>query len=219
MLLLAVDTSGPTGSLALAAVDGGKVLKLHESSWIKKAMHSEVATVRLQELLKGSGATFRSLTHLAVNCGPGSFTGLRVGINMVKSLAYALALPVAPLNTLETLAFREGLPGERIFVALRAVQNFFYCAAYTKGETGMACILEPRSALEEELEKLAQGLDKVRIEGRTLAFDPLTSANVLLPLLTQLTPPRPYLNWKQIEPLYIRGSEAEEKLKKKGLLL
>lgn len=218
MVLLAVDTSGPTGSLALATIDGGEIRWFHESSWIKKAMHSEVATVQLQQLVRDAGVTLQTLTHLAVNCGPGSFTGLRVGINMVKSLAYSLSLPVAPLNTLETLALRDGRDGENVFVALKAVQNFFYCAAYTKGGAKLNCTLNARSALADELDELARGSTKILIEGRTPGFDPLTSAKVLLPLVTELAPARPFLSWKQIEPLYIRGSEAEEKLKKKGLL-
>ncbi len=218
MLLLAVDTSGLTGSLALALVEEGQIRECWDSSWIKKAMHSEVATVELHSLLMRAGQTLPSLTHLAVNCGPGSFTGLRVGINMSKTLAYALQLPVAPLNTLEIIALREGQVCESIFVALKAVQNFFYCAAYTKGESTLVCTLEPRSADQNELSSLATGSTKAVIEGQSTGFSAQTSAKVLLPLLTELRPPRTFHRWEQIKPLYIRGSEAEEKLKKKGLL-
>lgn len=218
MLLLAVDTSGLTGSLALAHIEDGHIRNCSDSSWVKRAMHSEVATVELRDLLSRAGHTLHSLTHLCVNCGPGSFTGLRVGINMSKTLAYALDLPVAALNTLETIALRDGQVGDSIFVALKAVQNFFYCAAYTKGESTLICTLEPRSADHSELSSLALGSTKVLIEGQSPDFTAQTSAKALLPLLTKLHPPRLFHHWEQIKPLYIRGSEAEEKLKKKGLL-
>ena len=90
MILLSVDTSGLEGSLALARLENGQILNLHEAQWLKKAMHSEVATVKLQELLTASQTTLKDLTHLTVNVGPGSFTGLRVGLSLVKTLAYSL---------------------------------------------------------------------------------------------------------------------------------
>src|SRR4051812_2307414 len=92
---LAVATSGVYGSLALA---GKQVM------WDKKAMHSELATVKLQELLALANLTLKNLTHIAVNVGPGSFTGIRVGINLARTLAYGLSLPVAPFNSLALLA-------------------------------------------------------------------------------------------------------------------
>ncbi|NJL25094.1 MAG: tRNA (adenosine(37)-N6)-threonylcarbamoyltransferase complex dimerization subunit type 1 TsaB [Calothrix sp. SM1_5_4] len=94
MNLLAVATSGPEGSLALARFDaGGNLVSSREVRWRKKAMHSELATVKLQELLRDANTPLADLTHLAVNIGPGSFTGIRVGINLARTLAYGLALP------------------------------------------------------------------------------------------------------------------------------
>lgn len=217
MLLLAVDTSGSTGSLALAKIADGRVSSLQETSWIKKAMHSEIATVQLQSLLAQGGVTLAQLTHFAVNVGPGSFTGLRVGISLIKTLAFSLGHPVSAVNSLELLAHDKGLIGEKIFVATKAVQNFFYCASFEKKSGALTPILAPRSAADSELAQLSAGCSRVLIEGQTPGFSPETSAKVLVDFLTSLTPPRHFLSWNQIEPLYIRGSEAEEKLKR-GLL-
>lgn len=211
MNLLAVDTSGATGSLALVRIADGRS-QLFETSWIKKAMHSEVATVQLAELLTRAGLSLGQLNQLAVNIGPGSFTGLRVGISLVKTLAYALNLPVAPFNTLEILAHANG--PDRVFVATKAVRNFYYCAGYANGKAW----LEPRSADEAELAGLSAGAPML-MEGQTAGFRAETSAKVLLDMLTMSDAARQFLTWKSLAPLYIRGSEAEEKLKKNGLLL
>src|SRR6185437_6559107 len=128
----------------------------HETSWSKKAMHSELATVELQKLLTQAGIVLRDLTHLAVNVGPGSFTGLRVGLSLAKSLAYALSLPVWTKSSLELLAQSRGQPGSSVFVALKAVQNFYYIAGYDLNAQGAANErLAPQSAPEDQLKTLS----------------------------------------------------------------
>lgn len=218
MLLLSVDTSGLQGSLALARLNDMQVVEdLHQVLWQKKAMHSEVATSQLQELLKNAGRDLRELTHIAVNVGPGSFTGLRVGISLAKTLAYSLSLPIVSLNSLEILAFIHSQKKEKIFVATKAVQNFFYAASFSKTDSGLTNDLAPQSVEGESLKTLALGHTNVLIEGQTTGFLAHSEAKDLITLLCGSQPPRQFLSWKNVEPLYIRASEAEEKLKK-GLL-
>jgi tRNA threonylcarbamoyladenosine biosynthesis protein TsaB len=217
MILLSVDTSGLSGSLAIARVDGSAVQDLHQVTWQKKAMHSEVATVQLQKLLKTASCELKTLTHLAVNIGPGSFTGLRVGMSLTKTLGYSLSLPVACLTSLEILAHTHADDGETIFVATKAVQNFFYAAAFEKSAAGLNTLLLPQSVTDNTLPNLAKGFTKVLIEGQTAGFTAHSEAKDLIALLARSHPPRQFLPWKNVEPLYIRASEAEEKLKK-GLL-
>lgn len=217
MLILAVDTSGAQGSLALAHWDQSFKWR-RQTAWTKKAMHSELATVELQKLLKESDSDLKDLTYLAVNIGPGSFTGLRVGLSLVKTLAYSLALPVFAVNSLELLAQTKARPGENVFIAIKAVQDQYYAAAYGIGTDGLANpLLEPRSLAESELSPMAATCNSVWIEGRTAGFTPHTEAKDLLDVLSHASFKRPISDWKTVEPLYVRGSEAEEKLKK-GLL-
>ncbi len=75
MILAAVDTSSKHGSLVLAERDGNAFQILAEASWQKQAMHSEVATLELEKVLLKAGKSLTDLTQLAVNVGPGSFTG------------------------------------------------------------------------------------------------------------------------------------------------
>jgi tRNA threonylcarbamoyladenosine biosynthesis protein TsaB len=217
MIIAAIDTSGTRGTLAVATFQESTWNLLSEAAWDKKAMHSEVATVEFENAMKKAGLELKQLTHLAVNVGPGSFTGLRVGINMIRTLAYVFQIPVAPLSTLELLARRElgggASANERILVATKAVQNFFYAAIFENGKFS----LEPQSMEEDGLKKAAQGCTKVLIEGLTPGFNPSTEARDLLGVLGQSDAQPRFFSWAEVKPLYIRASEAEEKLRK-GLL-
>ncbi len=213
MVLLAADTSGLSGSLALARVTGTKVSEIFQVTWLKKAMHSEVATVKLSELLNMAKSELPEITHLAVNIGPGSFTGLRVGLSLIKTLAYSLSIPVVSITCLESLAFTQGAAGEKIFVATKAVQNFFYAASFYKSDLVFQTVTPPRSVDGSELKALSQGCTKVLIEGQNPAFSVNSQAKDLIALLAASGFAKPFLDWKFVEPLYIRGSEAEEKLK------
>lgn len=208
MILLAVDTSHAKGSLALADSDR----LLGEVSYLKKAMHSEVVTLELEKLLRDGGRALEDVTHVAVNVGPGSFTGLRVGINLARTLAYLRGLPVAAVSSLELLA-RRAATRERTLVAIRAIQNFHYAAAYEGGEE----LLAPRSVTDPEAEARRLNCTKVLIEGLTPAFGAETrAAELALGIGSGALTPR-FFSWENLKPLYVRASEAEEKLRR-GLL-
>lgn len=217
MILLAADTSGLKGSLALAEIDSGKILKIWNAEWLKKAIHSEVATLELQSLFHSAGMKYDDVTHLAVNYGPGSFTGLRVGVSLIRTFAYVQKLNVALVNRLEILAAKNSGPGDRIFVATKAVQDFFYGAGYERLTSGIKELIEPRSLDRKSIESLTKDYTKVLFEGDENGLVAETSAQDLVQLLVMEDNLRPFSDWFQVKPLYIRASEAEEKLRK-GLL-
>ncbi len=212
MILAAVDTSHARGSLVVALLENSAWKTLAKSAWDKKAMHSEVATLEFDRAVRSAGLRLTDLTHLAVNVGPGSFTGLRVGINLTRTLAYAFGLPIAPLSTLEILASREAR-AQKSFVAVKALQNFYYVAAFENEKE----LLPPQSMEERSLAQASSGYTKVLIEGTSPGFSPWTEAGDMLPLLARSDDRRRFFSWSEIKPLYVRASEAEEKLKK-GLL-
>ncbi|HMN69068.1 MAG TPA: tRNA (adenosine(37)-N6)-threonylcarbamoyltransferase complex dimerization subunit type 1 TsaB [Bdellovibrionales bacterium] len=211
MILLAVDTSHAGGSLAIATGDG-----VHQVKWIKKAMHSEVATLELENVLKDSGQKLNSLTHLAANVGPGSFTGLRVGLNLARALGFSLGLPVMGLSSLAVLAHKNAAPGESILVASKAVQNYFYMAAF---DGALKPLVEPASMVREEMDAVIRRWHptKVLIEGETPNFTPETDARDLVQAATAGRIHSSFFSWQDVKPLYVRGSEAEEKMRR-GLL-
>jgi tRNA threonylcarbamoyl adenosine modification protein YeaZ len=205
-----------------------KISNLHEVRWDKRAAHSEIATVKLSELLTITGVTLPELTHVAVNVGPGSFTGIRVGLSLARSLAYSLNLPIAGINSLENLALAKCPADGRVFVALKAVQNFFYCAGFELLNGELRLLLEPQSAEEPRLAELIRSIassesssTKVLVETQTSGFEHTSSAPGLLQYVARgagaTVNSSKFSTWQDVEPLYIRGSEAEEKLKQ-GLL-
>ncbi len=104
MKLLALETSTPAGGAAL--IDGDQVVG--EYSLNIRLTHSERVMAAVDRLLVDAGWRTSDLEGLAVSIGPGSFTGLRIGISTAKGLAMGLGLAVAPVPTLDALA--AGLP-------------------------------------------------------------------------------------------------------------
>jgi tRNA threonylcarbamoyladenosine biosynthesis protein TsaB len=108
-LLLAIDTCGPAGSVALGRMDGDAVEILGQIE-LEGRSYSATLVAAVGELLAQAG-TKLSLLHamVAVN-GPGSFTGVRVGLSAIKGLAEAARIPVVAVSRLEVLAAKAGAP-------------------------------------------------------------------------------------------------------------
>lgn len=100
MRVLAVETSTLAGGVAL--LDGESVRG--EYLLDVRTTHSERLMSAIDRLLRDAGWSVQELQGLAVAVGPGSFTGLRIGLSTVKGLALALGLPVAPVPTLDAMA-------------------------------------------------------------------------------------------------------------------
>lgn len=97
--ILALDTSGPDFSIAL--YDGNSVIQKEVPQIIK---HAEVLLPQLQTLLTENNLSLKELDAIAVTIGPGSFTGVRVGVSAVQGLAYGAGLKVIPVSTLAACA-------------------------------------------------------------------------------------------------------------------
>ena len=104
MLLLAVDTSGRKGGITLAR-GSAEDFEIIESSAIQGGTFSAELIPQISELLARHNFSAQGLDALVAVTGPGSFTGLRVGLTAVKGLAEALKLPIAAVSGLELLAF------------------------------------------------------------------------------------------------------------------
>src|ERR1035438_4458165 len=112
MLLLAIDTCGPSGSVALGRLTGGAVEILGQIE-LEGRSYSATLVAAVGELLARSGVELRNLAAIVAVNGPGSFTGVRVGLSAVKGLAEAARIPVAAVSRLEVLAAKAGVPGDR----------------------------------------------------------------------------------------------------------
>jgi tRNA threonylcarbamoyladenosine biosynthesis protein TsaB len=100
-LILQIETATTSCSVALAA--DGKVLGFKQVN--ERNKHAEVLTVFTEELVTGKGYTYQDLDAIAVSCGPGSYTGLRIGVSTAKGLCFALDKPLIAIETLEAMAY------------------------------------------------------------------------------------------------------------------
>lgn len=102
-LILALETATPVCSAALAR--NGEVLALRESA-VPNA-HSAILTIFIEELFSETSLSFQDLDAISVSMGPGSYTGLRIGVAAAKGLCFALDKPLIAVPTLEAMA--EGM--------------------------------------------------------------------------------------------------------------
>lgn len=110
MLILAIDTATKIGSVALYEDKTGII---GEINLYVKVNHSNVIMKAVDSLFDLSGYTIKDVDKIAVTTGPGSFTGIRIGVAIAKGLAYSLKKPIIGINELDVLAEtgeeREGL--------------------------------------------------------------------------------------------------------------
>ena len=97
--ILAVDTSAKAASAAV--VEDGKIIA--ESYINTKITHSQTILPMIKNMLEASGQTIEQMDAFSVSVGPGSFTGLRIGISLVKGLAFSTEKKCVPVSTLEAL--------------------------------------------------------------------------------------------------------------------
>jgi tRNA threonylcarbamoyladenosine biosynthesis protein TsaB len=136
MLILAIDTSGKSGGITLAEGDE-RSFRVLESSPIAGGTFSAQLVPAIASLLGKHGFAAKDLGGLAVASGPGSFTGLRVGLSAVKGLAEALGTPIATVSLLEALACNSDTQG-RVAAALDAGRSEVFWGLYQVSAAGEA---------------------------------------------------------------------------------
>lgn len=127
-LLLAVDTSGKNGSVALANCAGESCSVVDVMPLTGGAFSAQLVP-QIATLLERHGYSKNDLEAFAVATGPGSFTGLRVGLAAVKALAEALQKPIVAISVLEAIAFSGAARG-RILAVLEAGRGDLYVGDY-----------------------------------------------------------------------------------------
>ena len=115
-MLLALDTS--TRTVGVALYDGVQVLS--ESVWNSKDYHTVELAPAVAETLSKSGVNIEDLQALVVALGPGSFTGLRIGLALAKGIALVRHLPLIGIPTLDVLAASQPLDDLQLAAVLRA---------------------------------------------------------------------------------------------------
>src|SRR5579864_2523649 len=131
MLLLATDTSGKHGSIALARAGShdAESVEVLEVVPLAGGTFSAQLVPQISSLLAKHGLTKEDIGVFVVASGPGSFTGLRVGLAAIKALAEVLQKPIVAISLLEAIALNSGAQG-RVATALDAGRGEVYMAEY-----------------------------------------------------------------------------------------
>ena len=163
MLILAIDTSAVTATAAAAIYEGGQVKKYALTTIHSGLTHSETLFPLIDGVLKGLGKTVNDVELFAVAAGPGSFTGVRIGVSAVKGLAFD-GRPVASVSALEALA--ENIGAEGIICPLMdARRGVFYNALFRRENGSLTRLTSDRAISAEELSLEIEKLDKVYLCG------------------------------------------------------
>lgn len=135
--LLAVSTSGAACSVALLIARGGSI-EIDSAADAPAITASESVLGLVDELLKGRGIPLADLDAFALDVGPGSFTGVRIGCAVVQGLAWGVDRPVVPVGALEAMALQAVDPGRswRVYIAADARMGEVYHAVHDVDASG-----------------------------------------------------------------------------------
>jgi tRNA threonylcarbamoyladenosine biosynthesis protein TsaB len=125
-MLLAIDTATRTASIALYNADGIQA----ETTWRARENHTVELMAQIVRLLELGHATKEDLRAIGVALGPGSFTGLRVGMSVAKGLAYARQIPLLGISTLDAVAYAHAQQPLPIWAILAAGRGRYSVAQY-----------------------------------------------------------------------------------------
>lgn len=128
MLILGVDTSGKTASAAL--FDTKKELFLAQSTIYTQKTHSQVIMPMIKDIIAQSDIKISDLEAVAVAAGPGSYTGLRIGVAAVKAMCLGLDIGCCGVSTLEGIACNNLSYNGNICAIMKARGELLYCCSY-----------------------------------------------------------------------------------------
>jgi tRNA threonylcarbamoyladenosine biosynthesis protein TsaB len=205
VIVLAIDTALERCSAAV--LDGEDVRATASDSMARG--HQERLGPLVREVMAAGGAAFAALDRIGVTVGPGSFTGLRVGLAFAKGLGFALGRPVVGVGTLEALA--ASVEGETVAAVVDAKRGQLWVQTFRGGRAlDEPEALEPDAALEwlralgpatlvGSGAPLVAGELRDVVIGEALAPDPAVVARLAAQAAEPIAPPRP---------IYLRAPDA-----------
>ena len=158
--ILAIDTSGPV--CGVAVMKAGAVI--YEASAINKMTHSVNLLPMIDTAMQSAGMKMADLDRIAVVSGPGSFTGVRIGVSTVKGLAHAHNTPCVAVDALECMAAGAGEFNGVICPIQDARAGQVYGAAFSSGE------IRPERLMDDIPLKLEEYVEKIKTLGDRFLF-------------------------------------------------
>jgi len=214
MRILAIETSGSSFSVALA--EKGKLVS--EVFWNSGLRHSELLVPAIKRILKKARWEINSVKKIAVSTGPGSFTGIRVGLSCAKTIAQALKIPLVGIDTVDILAGQAKKNSCAVIPLIDALRD----EIFVKDKKGKVVIRNSSEFLNElknsglkvcligsAVEKNREKIKKI-LADRALA-GPRKLNYPRAGVLALMADKKKGQKYYQVEPLYVRRSWAEEK--------
>lgn len=226
MKILAVDTSSFPASVAIC--DDGVILGEYVIRNQRK--HSQNIMVMIERLLCDLAIDVSAIDVFAATTGPGSFTGLRIGISTVRALAQAMNKPVVSINTLKALAYNLSYTDEVIIPMLDARRDEVFTAAYQFKDNDIIELTEPCVMTIDEIADKYKGRKTVllgdgvlmhceELETHGFKFAPIqlmeTRASALCVAAMDAVRKNELCDYNGVTPLYLRKSQAERELLEK----
>jgi len=225
MKILALESSAKAASCAV--VENGVLLA--SAFQATGLTHSRTLMPMLEAMLANAELPLTSMDAIAVAAGPGSFTGLRIGISAVKGLCWGTEKPCISVSTLEAMAMPlSHLEGQRIVCAMDARRQQIYNAVFMVENSRLKRISEDRAiALSEVAEELRQDTCPTVIvgDGAALCYDYLQKAGILCAMAPAhlrmqsavgvalaaeaLANEGKVISAQELQPIYLRLSQAE----------
>ena len=126
-----------------------------------------------KKIIKNASMSFEDLDAICISSGPGSFTGLRVGMSYAKGIAMALDIPIVPVSTFDSLAYKN--TSEKLSTLIYSHGNTFYVCEYTIDDGNLLKSSEPKSILKEDVLELSKN---IVFNGPMNIFDDLKAHNL-----------------------------------------
>ena len=221
MLLLSVDSSAKTASAALT--EDGKVL---ESRLINKGLtHSETLLPLIEDVMQGRG--FDKLDAIAITAGPGSFTGVRIGVATVKGIAFANDIPCISVSTLDAIAHNFIDENAVICAVMDARRMQFYNAVFRAENGKITRLCDDRAIALADFETELEAYDKVIVagDGAELFMQNTALKNCVIAQgdnqyqngigVARAAENKKSVPAAELMPVYLRQSQAERELKLK----
>ncbi len=228
MKILAIETTGLYASVALLTAEAdGSEWEIHEKQGDRKFSHLQRVIPMVDELLSECELSIGDVTHIAVSLGPGSFTGIRIGIATAKAMAQALNLPVVGVPSLKALARNAGeFPG-LICPVLDARRSQVYCGGYIKQGRQYASVIEDKArGMDEFLELVQAYCESNPVEVLFLGDDYENHQRAKSVAEEAFEMLKGYqgdgdlaaaTDYHHIKPVYLRQAEAQRKLEERRL--
>lgn len=166
MKILGIETA--TDLCGAAVVGGGKLLS--QISLTTPHVHSEKLVPLIDESLRQAGTVIGELDGIAVSIGPGSFTGLRIGLSVAKGLCFASRKPLTAVGTLEAVAYdswRREITHDALHILslIDARRDELYAALYQISSGGLKEVIPPAAFRLEDIYGMTSDLQKLFVAG------------------------------------------------------